>query len=83
MDGYVHISLSLLPFPRSCLSLHKYLHDLFFLFPLLPLNIFHMSLAASDRCLENARIIQTRTATYAQHHHHPQQQIVYQPNIEG
>lgn len=41
------------------------------------------NLAASDRCLENARIIQTRPATYAQHHHHPQQQIVYQPNIEG
>lgn len=39
-------------------------------------------LAASERCLENARITQTRTAIYAPHHHHQQQQIVYQQNIE-
>lgn len=33
------------------------------------------SLAASERCLENARTTQTRTAIYAPHHHHQQQVI--------
>ncbi|CAG9800552.1 unnamed protein product [Chironomus riparius] len=36
---------------------------------------------ASERCLENAKITQTRTAIYVPHHHHPQA-TVYQPNIE-
>lgn len=47
---------------------------------LLFLQIPQTPTAASDRCLENARNTQTRTATYAPHHHH--QQTVCQPNIE-